>query len=38
VIIAPPGSSGQFIAAGLVGGANNGMQTAGAANDVKEGE
>jgi len=42
VIIAPPGSSGQFIAAGLVGGANDsGMRTAGAtngANDVKEGE
>ena len=38
VIIAPPGSSGQFIAAGLVGGANNGaMHTAGA-NDAKEGE
>ena len=37
-IIAPPGSSGQFIAAGLVGGANNGgMHTAGA-NDAKEGE
>lgn len=42
VIIAPPGSSGQFIAAGLVGGANDsGTRTAGAtngANDVKEGE
>ncbi|HEY9025543.1 MAG TPA: SPFH domain-containing protein, partial [Burkholderiaceae bacterium] len=40
VIIAPPGSSGQFIAAGLVGGANNhgsGVQTA-AATDAKEGE
>jgi len=40
VIIAPPGSAGQFIAAGLVGGAsqqNGGMQTAAAA-DVKEGE
>ncbi|HKX43456.1 MAG TPA: SPFH domain-containing protein [Burkholderiaceae bacterium] len=39
VIIAPPGSSGQFIAAGLVGGANNnnGVQTA-ATTDAKEGE
>ena len=42
VIIAPPGSSGQFIAAGLVGGANGGgVQTAGNANanaGDKEGE
>ena len=38
VIIAPPGSSGQFIAAGLVGGANDGMRSAGAAGDAKEGE
>jgi regulator of protease activity HflC (stomatin/prohibitin superfamily) len=44
VIIAPPGSSGQFIAAGLVGGGNDGVRTAGGtngtngANDVKEGE
>ena len=41
VIIAPPGSSGQFIAAGLVGGSNDGMRTASAtngANDIKEGE
>jgi regulator of protease activity HflC (stomatin/prohibitin superfamily) len=45
VIIAPPGSAGQFIAAGLVGGANDsGLRTAGGTNgangatDVKEGE